>query len=228
MVKWADEMSAYIKSIDPNHMVAVGDEGFLDTGGNWVFEATDGVDHEALTAVKNIDFGTFHVYPDNWQTGLSVLHRFIQENLDSARKVGKPTVLEEYGVVIQRNDKNEISGGWERREVTYKNWNELLLRGGAAGSMFWILSGIMDDGSLYPDYDHYTLYKGDKTHQLLAPYFKRFSSEAQACKMADTNLGSPSPFVKATRMRTVAVFDAGAMLAAVGAIPGAISPHFRL
>lgn len=217
MVKWADEMSAYIKSLDRNHMVAVGDEGFLNTGGHWLFEATDGVDHEALTAVPGIDFGTFHVYPDNWQTGLSVLHRFIQENLESARRVGKPTVLEEYGVVVQRNDKNEISGGWERREVSYKNWNELVLRGGGAGSMFWILSGIMDDDSLYPDYDHYTLYKGDRTHQLLAPYFKRFPTEAQACKMAEQDLGAPSPFVKATRMKTVAELDSHTVFAALGA-----------
>ncbi|MGC4064496.1 MAG: cellulase family glycosylhydrolase [Polyangiaceae bacterium] len=219
MVKWADEMSAYIKSLDSNHMVAVGDEGFLTSGEHWLFEATDGVDHEALTAVKNIDFGTFHVYPDNWQTGLKILHRFIQENLDVGRRVGKPTVLEEYGVVVQRNDKNEITGGWERREVTYKNWNELVLRGGGAGSMFWILSGIMDDDSLYPDYDHYTLYKGDQTHKLLEPYFKRFPTEAQACKYADKNLGAPSPFVKATRMRTVAVLDVSSMFAAVGAVP---------
>lgn len=85
--------------------------------------------------------------------------------------------------------------------------------------MFWILSGILDNDTLYPDYDHYTLYKGDRTHQLLAPYFKRFATEAQACKFADSNLGAPSPFVKATRMRTVAVLDVSTMLAAVGATP---------
>lgn len=221
MVTWADDMSAYIKSLDPNHMVAVGDEGFLNTGGHWLFEATDGVDHEAVSAVKNIDFATFHVYPDNWQTGLKVLQRFIQENLDSARKIGKPTVLEEYGVVIKRNEKAEIISGFERREISYRNWNELAMRGGAAGSMFWILSGYDDQLGIYPDHDNYTLYKGDRTHQLMAPYFKRFATEAQACRGADQNLGEPSPFVKATRMRTVAVLDTPAMLAAVGAIPPA-------
>src|SRR5690606_21062703 len=67
ITQWADEMSAYIKSIDPNHMVAVGDEGFLDAGGShWTYRATDGVDHRALTALPAIDFGTFHLYPDHW------------------------------------------------------------------------------------------------------------------------------------------------------------------
>lgn len=217
LVEWADDMSSYIKSIDPNHLVAVGDEGFLTSGGHWLFDAHGGVDHAALTALKGIDFGTFHVYPDNWRTGLDILQRFIQENLDVARKLGKPTVMEEYGVVVQRNDRKEVVKGWERRENAYHNWNELALRGGAAGSMFWILSGIDDRTGLYPDYDGYTLYKGDRTHQLLAPYFQKFTAEAQACKHVDANLGAPSSFVKATRMVTVAVLDAPQTLAALGA-----------
>ncbi|MGE5788717.1 MAG: glycoside hydrolase 5 family protein [Myxococcales bacterium] len=218
LVKWADHMSAYIHSIDPNHMVAVGDEGFLNSGGHWLFEAHDGVDHEALMSVKGIDFGTFHVYPDNWKTGLDILRRFIQENLDVARKVGKPTVMEEYGVLVRRNEQKQIVAGWGRRENAYRNWNELALKGGAAGSLFWILSGIDDAGGLYPDYDGYTVYRGDRTHQLLAPYFQRFQTEAQACKGAETSLAAPSPFVKATRTHHVAILDVPQILVAMGAI----------
>jgi mannan endo-1,4-beta-mannosidase len=221
LVKWADDMSGFIKSIDPNHMVAVGDEGFLGSGGHWLFNTPDGVDHAALTAVKHVDFATFHAYPDNWKTELPIMRRFIQENLDVARKLGKPTVLEEYGIVVSRDDKNQIAGGWERRAVTYKNWNELVMHGGAAGSMFWILSGSDDQLGLYPDYDHFTLYKGDPTHQLMKPYFQRFATEAQACRGAEQNLGAPSPFARATRMHQVAVLDGRALLAAVGAVPGA-------
>jgi mannan endo-1,4-beta-mannosidase len=200
MVKWADDMSAYIKSLDPNHMVAVGDEGILNTeaGGHWLFAGTDGVDHEAVSALSGVDFATFHLYPDNWKAGPEILHRFMQENLDVGRRIGKPTVFEEYGAQVERNEKNEISGGWERREVSYENWNELALRGGAAGAVFWILSGHDDHGGLYPDYDHYTVYQGDRTHQVLAPYFRRFATEAQACRGAEANFGTPSRFVKAT------------------------------
>ena len=69
LTSWADEMSHYIKSLDSNHLVSVGDEGFLDGGGDhWAYKANDGVDHAALTALPNIDFGTFHLYPEDWTT----------------------------------------------------------------------------------------------------------------------------------------------------------------
>src|SRR5690606_35154529 len=70
ITEWAAEMSAYVKSLDDNHMVAVGDEGFFNGGGNhWTYEAEGGVDHVALTALPDIDFGTYHLYPDHWGTG---------------------------------------------------------------------------------------------------------------------------------------------------------------
>ncbi len=219
ITKWADEMSGYIKSLDPNHMVAVGDEGFLTSGGHWLFEGSDGVDHVALTSLPNIDFGTFHLYPDNWSTGVKIATRWIEEHLEVARDIGKPTIMEEYGVVVGRNDKNEITRGWERRRVTYTNWNEMLMKRGAAGSMFWILSGLDDQrGGLYPDFDHYTIYKGDRTHQLLRPYFEGFGKQAQACQSATGELHPPSPFVKATRRHRVAALDVPAVMAGLGAV----------
>lgn len=58
-MEWADEMSRHTKSIDSNHMVAVGDEGFLNRGDGsaWIHNAADGVDHEAPTRLPAIGFG---------------------------------------------------------------------------------------------------------------------------------------------------------------------------
>lgn len=199
ITRWADEMSAYVKSLDPNHLVAVGDEGFMRGGRNhWAYEAPYGVDHEALTALPNVDFGTYHLYPDHWGTGHRWGMDWIEDHIAVGRRLGKPSVLEEYGIHVKRAE--EISGpivkGWERREVAYTNWNNVALKRGAAASMFWILSGIETPGILYPDYDHFTVYRGDATYDLLKGFARRFPTEARACSLApSTDAPKASAFV---------------------------------
>lgn len=65
---WASTMSAYIKSIDSNHLVALGDEGFFNDPGNaiYVYQGSLGIDFVANLAISTLDFGTFHLYPDSW------------------------------------------------------------------------------------------------------------------------------------------------------------------
>ncbi len=214
---WAKEMSAHVKSLDPNHMVAVGDEGLMTRpGGPSFYDGADGVDHEALLGLPQVDFGTFHLYPDHWGQGLRFGNQWVSDHIVAARKAGKPTVLEEYGVVIQRDEQQAIVGGWDRREVAYRNWNELMLKQGGAGSMFWLLSGIDDTKGLYPDYDTFTVYRGDRTHQLLSSYIERFATQAQACKYPAAELGPASPIVRAVRLVKVAALDRDRILAAVG------------
>jgi len=201
---WADEMSAYIKSLDPNHMVSVGDEGFLDGGGeHWAYKANDGVDNKALTALPGIDFGTFHLYPEDWGAKLEWGEQWIVDHLRVAREVGKPTVLEEYGVKVGRaNDKlGPIIKGWPERERAYTRWNEIMLRRGGNGFLPWMLSGI-DEGPgrpIYPDYDGYGFYKDDETGRLIGDYAKKFL-EAPACTSQPAgSAGAPSPFVRTKR-----------------------------
>ncbi|KAG8745992.1 hypothetical protein FRC12_014396 [Ceratobasidium sp. 428] len=65
---WATEISAYIKSIDSNHLVALGDEGFYNwpNGPNYPYQGGEGVDFEANLKIPTLDFGTFHAYPEHW------------------------------------------------------------------------------------------------------------------------------------------------------------------
>lgn len=63
ITQWASEISAFIKSIDSNHLVAIGDEGFFNEPGNpsYPYQGTEGVDFTANLAIDTLDFGTFHV-----------------------------------------------------------------------------------------------------------------------------------------------------------------------
>jgi mannan endo-1,4-beta-mannosidase len=201
---WADEMSTFIKSLDPNHMVSVGDEGFLNGGGDhWAYKANDGVDNEALTALPAIDFGTFHLYPEDWGAKLEWGEQWIIDHLRVGRELGKPMVLEEYGVKVTRANGNlgPIIAGLPERERAYRRWNEIMLRGGGNGFMPWILSGIEDGPGrpLYPDYDHYAFYRDDETGRLIGEYSKKFLT-APACTSQPVGSSGPaSKFVRARR-----------------------------
>jgi mannan endo-1,4-beta-mannosidase len=210
---WVDELSAYIKSQDPNHMVSVGDEGFLAGGGDhWVYKANDGVDHEKITAVPGVDFGTFHMYPEDWGAGLDWGKRWIVDHERVARRLNKPTILEEYGIKVKRDERGVIFGGLEERLRYYQVWNSSLLRRGGNASMAWMLAGIDDDTGVYKDYDHYIFYRGDETSQLLARFAKEFLTAAPACKRArQDGPAVHSPFVRVRRpaQRVAGVFGWG-------------------
>jgi len=197
---WTDEVSRYIKSLDPNHMISVGDEGFLNGGGDhWAYKANDGVDHEAITAVPGVDFGTYHMYPEDWGASLDWGKRWIIDHERVARRLGKPTVLEEYGVKVLRDEQGAITGGLDNRLTYYTRWNATVLSRGGNASMAWMLAGIEQAGGVYRDYDHYNFYRGEQTADLLAQYATAFSTAAPACLSGQEHGGgggAPSPFVR--------------------------------
>jgi len=95
---WYDEMSSYIKSIDPHHLVTTGSEGgFNIDSEDWAYNGADGSDFDAELKLKNIDFGTFHSYPDWWSKTVEWTVQWIEDHGASMREWRKPVVHEEYG-----------------------------------------------------------------------------------------------------------------------------------
>jgi len=209
LTQWAKEMSGYLKSIDENHLVAVGDEGFLEgPSEHWTYHAGNGVDHRALTALSSVDYGTFHSYPEAWGTGYGWSERWIDDHLRVARELGKPTVLEEYGLKVTRDAVGRITDGLSTRLGAYAEWNELLLSHGGNAAMFWLLAGRdSEHGGQYPDYDQFSVYRGDATADQLSRYAPRFA-HAPACMTANGThdaSASPSPFVRVRRAKQSAL-----------------------
>lgn len=201
LTRWAHEMSSYLKSLDSNHLVAVGDEGFLDGDSeHWTYHADNGVNHPALTALPNIDYGTFHLYPDTWGTGFGWSERWIDDHLRVARELGKPTVLEEYGLKVTRDELGRVSEGLPSRLRSYSAWNERVLSHGGNATMFWLLVGRdSEHGGQYPDFDQFSVYRGDATADLLSRFAQRFTHRAPACSIANAPSASSSPFVRVRR-----------------------------
>lgn len=130
--EWIDEMSTYIKSLDPNHLVTWGGEGaFNIESDDDFYNGADGGDFDHEISIENIDFGTFHSYPDWWSKSVEWTNQWIRDHAESAQKAGKPVVHEEYGWLTpearEENDKpprNEtrvdVVGGWQDISVEEK------------------------------------------------------------------------------------------------------------
>ncbi len=191
LVDWAGEMSEYVHSLAPQHLIAVGDEGFFAGQDGFGWDGAQGVDHVALTSLPRVSFGTFHLYPDHFGTSERWAERWVAAQLESARKLGKPTLLEEYGIKVVQDHQGAIHSGWARRAQFYPALNRQLLEGGAPGSLVWMLAGPRDDGTPYPDYDHFTFHRGDATSRLLAPWVQRFNA-APNCGAAAESVTRPT------------------------------------
>lgn len=106
---WINEMAAYVKSIDSNHLLEAGMEGFYGESTperkkyNPVGDES-GTDFIANNNIPWIDFVTVHSYPDIWLAGsdenaqLSFLKKWIQIHLEDVETVlKKPVLFAEFG-----------------------------------------------------------------------------------------------------------------------------------
>lgn len=126
---WFAEMSAYLKSLDPNHMVAPGAWGYRSSSERREWLA----DH----AIPTIDYCDVHNYPrddhDSFVDSPAALKEFIENRAAAAYSLRKPLVLGEFGMGVEGyNDASQVE--W------YKAFFDGNARAGVAGTMFWILT----------------------------------------------------------------------------------------
>lgn len=104
---WISTMAAYVKSLDANHLVTVGEEGFFDSSSTWAnsdpmgigsWAQSEGQDFVSDHSDANVDYATIHLWPNNWHdTSSSFVSSWISSHAAASSQLGKPVVLEEYG-----------------------------------------------------------------------------------------------------------------------------------
>ncbi|KAI0008728.1 carbohydrate-binding module family 1 [Xylariaceae sp. FL0662B] len=155
LTDWAAATSAYVKRLDPDHMVTLGDEGFgLAGDGSYPYQFTEGVDFVANLAVDTLDFATFHMYPEHWGTSNDWGNGWIQSHGAACAAAGKPCLLEEYG---STTDHCGIEGKWQKTALSTD---------GLASDLFWQLGTTLSSGQTHND--GFTIYVGSNEWTCLA------------------------------------------------------------
>ena len=126
---WFAEMSAYLKSLDPNHLVAPGAWGYRSSSERREWLA----DH----AIPTIDYCDVHNYPrddhDSFVDSPAALKEFIENRAAASFSLGKPIVMGEFGMGVEgHNGASQVD--WFRALF------EGSARAGVGGAMFWILT----------------------------------------------------------------------------------------
>lgn len=162
ILSWTWEMASLIKSKDPNHLVSVGDQGYFlhsHSSGNDLFDGSHGVSYEHLLGVGPVDFGTFHMYPQDMAKGEDpgdFGRMWIGEHVAAAQRANKPAVLEEYGLRVGDAGVADSAA----RNALYQGWLQDVADLGAAGDLVWMI-GLPKSPEQPFAPDAYVLYSAD-------------------------------------------------------------------
>ncbi|KAI0475270.1 glycoside hydrolase [Xylariaceae sp. FL0804] len=183
LTAWIDEMSSYIKSLDPHHMVTLGGEGAFawPNSTDGFYDGTDGDAFDEQLALPAIDFGTFHTYPDWWSKTVPWTNQWIRDHAVAARRVGKPVIHEEYGwLTAAARASNDIAPSNYTRVQVESTWQAIALAE-RVPDFYWQFGycgysyGCNDD-------DGFTIYLNDTADA--GPLVYRHASEVNAVAAA--------------------------------------------
>jgi len=102
---WVSEMSAYIKSLDGNHLISTGEEGYRadltsdSSTHSWMNNGIKGGDFVCNTCRTGITLATVHLCADAWGFTSSdyewLGENFLADRRRAALACGKPSIVEE-------------------------------------------------------------------------------------------------------------------------------------
>ena len=152
LLDWTDEMSAYIKGVDVNHLIADGGEGFDDDSAMYQHLSNDyavrgdaGSSYHRMVLLPHIDMVSYHVFPSKWGLNDTTdVETWIRVHEQLALEAGKVAYIGEYGLV----------GPDDRRAETFDRWLQYaMVEYRSSGNLLWQMAY-----DTRPDYDGFTVY----------------------------------------------------------------------
>ncbi|KAJ4823104.1 Mannan endo-1,4-beta-mannosidase 2 [Turnera subulata] len=187
---WIEEMSAFVKSIDKNHLLTVGLEGFygpknpkrLTVNPNpWASEL--GSDFVRNSKISAIDFASVHIYPDHWapdqefEDKLKFVSKWMLSHIEDGHyELNKPIFFTEFGL-------SNLNKGFQpdHRDRFYRTVFDIIYKSAkrnraGAGALVWQLfvegmEEFNDDFGIVP-------WERQSTYKILTE---------QSCRMARIN-----------------------------------------
>ncbi len=149
-IRWIKETAAFIKSLDSNHLVSTGNEGLAGCIGSEEV-------YKEIHKDQNIDYFTFHLWILNWRwydplnpeatfdSALVKAHRYLNQHIRFANEIGKPLVLEEFGIPRDGHSYSP-QASTHYRDVYFRQIFEWIYQnaksgGPLSGSNFWTWGG---------------------------------------------------------------------------------------
>lgn len=147
---WIDGTAKRIHRLAPKQLVTVGNEGSMGCLN------VDDI-YVKAHAFKSIDYLTFHIWPKNWgwfspkdeknslENSIKRTLQYIEEHVQIADKLGKPTVIEEFG--IGRDGENPSPDASVRSRDTFLKAvlgaveKDVRAKRSAAGTNYWAWGG---------------------------------------------------------------------------------------
>jgi mannan endo-1,4-beta-mannosidase len=126
---WMTEMSAFVKSLDPDHLIAPGTWGYRTS-----WERREWLEEHRIAT---IDYCDAHIYPhddtDSFVDSPEALREFIDNRAAAAFSINKPLVMGEFGMGL------EGYKGFSQVEW-FRAYFESAARAGVGGAIYWIMT----------------------------------------------------------------------------------------
>jgi mannan endo-1,4-beta-mannosidase len=204
---WYDEMSRYLRTVDPNHLITTGEtgydtktDGYADTdyfynSNHFLFNGVKGSSYSNNLLLKDVDYGSYHCYPEIWNLSKEAALRWMLDHNGIAVNAGKPALLGEYGIA-------------DAKEGTIIFWLRQLKEKGIFHSVVWQY--------VHPDFTGGDAYGfNEVTNPALMQFIKGYSdslyTSPETPPLPEQNMlyqNYPNPFNPVTTIRyEIAVSD---------------------